>query len=70
MRDQLKDSDRLAHMIEAIDNVKAFMHDKSPENLEENKILYFAVVKNIEIVGEAAYKLSMEFKNNHPEIPW
>ena len=70
MRDQLKDSDRLAHMIEAIDNLKAFMHDKSPENLEENKILYFAVVKNIEIVGEAAYKLSMEFKNNHPEIPW
>lgn len=70
MRDQLKDADRLAHIREAIDNVKAFMKDKSAEDLEENKLLYYAVVKNIEIVGEASYKLTKEFKENHPEIPW
>ena len=70
MRDQLKDTDRLAHIIEAIDNVKTFMQDKSSEDLQEDKLLYYAVVKNIEIVGEAAYKLSTEFKNDHPEIPW
>lgn len=70
MRDQLKDTDRLAHIIEAIDNVKTFMQDKSSEDLQEDKLLYYAVVKNIEIVGETAYKLSTEFKNGHPEIPW
>ena len=70
MRDQLKDADRLAHIIEAIENVNAFMKDKSPEDLQGNKLLYYAVVKNIEIVGEAAYKLTVEFKENHPEIPW
>ena len=70
MRDQLKDTDRLAHITEAIDNVKAFMQDKSFEDLQEDKLLYYGVVKNIEIVGEAAYKLSVEFKKNHPEIPW
>lgn len=70
MRDQLKDTDRLAHIKEAIDNVKTFMQNKSAADLQEDKLLYYAVVKNIEIVGEAAYKLSMEFKNNHPEIPW
>lgn len=70
MRDQLKDPDRLAHILEAIKNVNSFMKDKSPEDLQEDKILYFAVIKNVEIVGEAAYKLSKEFKEEHPEIPW
>lgn len=70
MRDQLKDPDRLAHILEAIENVYAFMQDKSSDDLQEDKILYYAVVKNVEIVGEAAYKLSKEFKEDHPEIPW
>ena len=34
MRDRLKDADRLAHIIEAIDNVKAFMQDKSSVDLQ------------------------------------
>ena len=70
MRDQLKDPDRLAHILEAIDNVYTFMQDKTAEDLQEDKLLYYGVVKNVEIVGEATYKLSKEFKAEHPEIPW
>lgn len=33
-------------------------------------MLFYAVVKNIEIIGEAAYKLTHEFTEMHPEIPW
>jgi len=33
-------------------------------------MLRFAVIKNIEIVGEAAYLLTKEFKTNHPSIEW
>jgi uncharacterized protein with HEPN domain len=33
-------------------------------------MLRFAVVKNLEIVGEAAYLLSKDFKNQHAEIEW
>ena len=36
----------------------------------EDKLRYFAVVKNVEIIGEAAYMLSIPFKELHPEIPW
>ena len=32
--------------------------------------VYFATMKNVEIVGEAAYMLTKEFKASHPEIPW
>jgi uncharacterized protein with HEPN domain len=33
-------------------------------------MMYYAVVKNIEIIGEAAYMLTPEFKDTHPETPW
>ena len=35
-----------------------------------SKILFFAVVKNIEIVGEATYMLTKAFKESHSTIPW
>ena len=33
-------------------------------------LLFFAVVKNIEIVGEATYMLTKEYKQSHSSIPW
>ena len=31
---------------------------------------YYAVMKNVEIVGEAAYMLTKDFKQAHPDTPW
>jgi len=36
----------------------------------KDKLRYFAVVKNIEIIGEASYMLSLEFKAKNNHIPW
>lgn len=70
MREEIKDTVRLEHILEAIDNVNQFMEGKTQQDLEKDKILYFAVVKNIEIIGEASYKLSHTFKESHSSIPW
>ncbi|MDE7412322.1 MAG: DUF86 domain-containing protein [Muribaculaceae bacterium] len=70
MRESEKDLLRLHHILEAINNVNKFMKGKAPEELEENPMLYFAVVKNIEIIGEAAYMLTSDFINSHPQTPW
>lgn len=40
------------------------------EDFAKDKIRYFAVMKNIEVVGEAAYMLTKEFIASHPELPW
>ena len=32
--------------------------------------MYYAVVKNIEIIGEASNLLTEEFKTDHPQTPW
>lgn len=70
MRDPLKDRTRLEHIVEAIDNIYNFTKDKTPKELETDKMLFYAVVKNIEIIGEAAYHLSNAFRTKHPETEW
>lgn len=70
MRETLRDPSRLRHMIDSINNVFLYMEGKSESDLVSNSMLFFAVVKNIEIVGEAAYKLTLEFKDTHPATPW
>lgn len=70
MREALRDPSRLIHMIDAINRVNEYMAEKSEEDLKNNSMLFFAVVKNIEIVGEAAYKLTNEFKTSHQATPW
>ena len=43
---------------------------KIKKDYDKNKILRFAIIKNLEIVGEASYMLSKDFKNKHNEIEW
>lgn len=70
MREQARDKERLLHILDAIANVKEFTDGISREMLFNDKMRYYAVVKNIEIIGEASYMLSTEFKENHNELPW
>ena len=70
MREYVRDRERLEHMVEAIDRILAFADGKTKEELEADNLKYYGVVKNIEIVGEAAYKLTNAFCRQHPETPW
>ncbi|MDR0866604.1 MAG: DUF86 domain-containing protein [Candidatus Symbiothrix sp.] len=70
MRENLKDRMRLLHILEAIDNIFEFVKGVTFEEYKSNKILRFAVIKNLEIVGEAAYLITKEFKTVHSEIEW
>ena len=70
MRERIRDKGRLEHILDAIANVIEFTKDISFEEFLRNKVLHFAVVKNIEIIGEASYKLSTEFKTTHNNIEW
>ena len=70
MREPVRDQGRLKHVLGAIDNVFEFMEGKTPADLYQDRTLFFAVVKNIEIIGEAAYMLSEEFKSSHAGTEW
>lgn len=70
MREPARDPGRLQDILTAADMIREFTEGLSREELMEDKLRYFAVVKNVEIIGEAAYMLSLPFKEQHPEIPW
>ena len=70
MREPVRDPGRLEHILTAINRIFQFVKDKSKSEIQKDSVLYFALVKNIEIIGEAAYMLSAEFKESHPQTPW
>lgn len=70
MREAVRDKERLLHILEAIGNIEEFTKDISRSMLFCDKMRYFAVVKNVEIIGEAANMLTIEFRSSHTELPW
>lgn len=70
MREPERDAGRLADIIEAANRIISFTEGFSQEELVKDSLRYYAVVKNVEIIGEAAYMLSLPFKETHREIPW
>ena len=70
MREQLRDKERLEHILAAINRVVRYTTGKTFEDLLTDDMMYYAVVKNIEMMGEAANMLTTEFQAAHPETPW
>ena len=65
-----EDRIRLNHMLEACEAVTGFVAGRVRADLDTDLMLMFAVVRAVEIVGEAAGKISDETQAAHPEIPW
>ena len=61
---------RLKHMLDAAKEAGSFVSGKKRSDLDANRQLTLALVKDIEIIGEAASKVSQETKTNYPAIPW
>ena len=70
MREKPRDKERLLHIIESIDNIIEFTVDKTFEVYKNDKILRFAVIKNLEIIGEASYLITNDFKQKNDAVEW
>lgn len=70
MREQIRDKERLNHIVESIDNILEFTTNLTFSDFEKNKMLRFAVIKNLEIIGEASNLLTNKLKENYPNIEW
>ncbi len=66
----LDDTGRLRHMLDAALEAQTFMKDITQESLREDRKTAQAVIRSIEVIGEAAVNVSKEFKEMHPDIPW
>ncbi|NPV58386.1 MAG: DUF86 domain-containing protein [Actinobacteria bacterium] len=60
----------IAHILECIDLVEEYLRGKSVDDFMASTQLQDAVIRRIEIIGEATKNLPLEFKEKHPDIPW
>lgn len=67
---RVEDLVRVRHMIDAAESATAFVSGRSRVDLQDDKMLQFALVRAIEIVGEAASKVTAETRALSPGIPW
>jgi len=71
MKDKPSRKDRLEHMVEAIERVFRFTKGITQEEFQENEMVQFAVIKNLEIIGEAAYNVPKDYRlANEERIEW
>jgi uncharacterized protein with HEPN domain len=64
------DSDFLADMLEAAERVLSYTSEMDYDNFALDVKTQDAVIRNFEIIGEAAKKIPEEFRKQHAEIPW
>ncbi|MGD0201982.1 MAG: HepT-like ribonuclease domain-containing protein [Bryobacteraceae bacterium] len=57
-------------MLDAAREAFRFGAGRTPEDLLKDRVLTLALVRCIEIIGQAATKISAEMRAEHPEIPW
>ena len=57
-------------MMEAIEAVGDFINGRNRGDLDNDRQLLFAVVRAIEIAGEAAARISPERRALAPDVPW
>jgi uncharacterized protein with HEPN domain len=65
-----RDHTYLGHMLAAIERIRRYVGRKGRATFLRNALLQDAVIRNIEIVGEAAGRVSTETTSRTPEVPW
>jgi uncharacterized protein with HEPN domain len=60
----------LVDIVQAADEIAQFVAGKRREEFVRDKLVRSAVLHKLTIIGEAAARLSAEFRNNHPETEW
>lgn len=68
MRDD--DRIRISHMVDAVETAMKFARGRSRADIENDEMLLFAIVRTVEILGEAASKVSQEERTHATDIPW
>lgn len=60
----------LSHILESIEKINEFTRNVSKERFKKNVQLQDAVIRRIEIIGEAAKNIPSDFQEKHTNVPW
>ena len=60
----------VGHILESIKNIEEYIGSANFSNFETNKMMNRAVIRELEIIGEASNRLDEDFRKQHSELPW
>lgn len=61
---------RVRHMIEAGESAMRFIAGRTRSDIDIDEQLRFALIRAVEIIGEAASKIPSETRSANPSVPW
>jgi len=60
----------LEDILEAMKKIERYTKDKDIEEFRSDPMMVDAILRNLEVIGEASTNLSSEFREKNPDIPW
>jgi len=57
-------------MLDSTNAILSFVEDKNRESLDTNRLLLSGILRELEILGEAAGKVSRKTQDRFPDLPW
>ena len=60
----------IEHILLCIDKIQEYTKNLTAQEFNNNELFQDAVIRNIEIIGEATKKISKDLKSQYREIPW
>ena len=60
----------IKHILESIECIEKYAENLDKKHFVSNKLVQDAVIRRLEIIGEAAKNLPQSFKDKHKDIPW
>ncbi len=66
----LDDPDRMRHMLEASEKALRLAKGKKRTDFQQDELLQLALTRLVEMVGEAAARITQQTRDRHKKIPW
>lgn len=60
----------VGHMLDKAQEALALAHAKTRQDYDNDTALRLALTHLIQVIGEAARRVSSQFRERHPDIPW
>ncbi|MEX0980607.1 MAG: DUF86 domain-containing protein [Bacteroidales bacterium] len=60
----------IEHILQSIDRILKYISKKDRVSFTADHLTQDAVVRQLEIIGEATKRISMTLRSNNPDVPW
>ena len=70
MRERVRDRGRLEHIMNAINGILTDKELYTFEQFKNSTLIFYGFTKYVEVIGEAVYMLTKEFRGSHPDVNW